>query len=668
MNRFILHVAAVISTTAPVLAQDKEKAVRTDRYGDPLPAGAIARLGTTRLRHTSSWRLVDAAFSPDGKMLASIGGDSRLRVWDTSNGKELHSTLLESFSLFSPAVAFSADGKTVAVSAYRDVALCDIGSMKPRRLPERPDSITGLAFAPDGKLLAVYGRAKTVSLIDPATGKEVRQLKGHEKAILSAAFSADGKTLATTSEDFTCRIWNLEDGKQKGQMETNKLRAVIVALSPNGKWIAWWDDEPRIHVRDMVTGKEQTSFKAGDGLFILDWQQSAMRFAPDGTLQALYWSRHLFQWHPEKGLKTREFKPVSGKTAFGRIAPDGKTAALWDWDGGTALHLFDLETGKEREVAVGHLKTVYTILAQPGGKLVASASSDGTIRLWDPSTSQQLRRWRPGSTFHPAVFTPDGKALVFSDYDGTTFVRIVQPETNMQLGHLDTKRTRHLAISGNGKTLLAADFTRIELWDFDKGKRLRELEGVPETGLPPLKFSSGGPWLTYTVHSLRVSPNGKFAAATFTRSGQEASLYLWDTSTGKRLPDWPGDKRFSDPIEFSPDGKVLAAAQSGKDSAADIVFWDLAKEKIVKRFPIAHIACRSVAFSKDGKLLALGGSYRGIVQIYDITTAKEIARFRAHEGPVSLTFSADSATLITGSEDTTLLVWDVHSKELRKGK
>src|SRR5436853_249478 len=91
---------AISGCSPRVKAKDNENAPRKDRYGDPLPAGAIARLGTTRLRHTRGWRLQDAAYSPDGKILASLGGDDRLRLWDTADGKGLQSTLLESFSLF----------------------------------------------------------------------------------------------------------------------------------------------------------------------------------------------------------------------------------------------------------------------------------------------------------------------------------------------------------------------------------------------------------------------------------------------------------------------------------------------------------------------------------------------------------------------------------------
>lgn len=656
MSRLLLTVAALISASALVSAQEGGK----DRYGDPLPRGAVARLGTTRLRHTGSWRLVDAAFSPDGKVLASLGGDDRLRLWDTADGKELQNFLLKDLpllSLYGPTLAFSNDGKTVAVSSGSKIALCLVGDAKHRFLPEQADSVNGVTFAPDDKLLAVYGSAATVSLIDPATGKGLRKLTGHEKAVYGAVFSADGKTLATTSEDFTCRIWNVEDGNPVRVLETTKQRAPLVALSADGKWLAWWDEEPRIHVRDLATGKEHAAFKAGRALFILDWRQCALGFAPDNTLRALDRSLHLFEWHPQRGLTSRDFQPVSGKTAYGRIARDGKNAVLWDWDHGTALHLFDLESGKEMIVAEGHLKLVYEVAAQPGGKWIASSSSDGTVRLWDAANAREKYRWQPESAWHPILFTQDGK-LAFGAYDGQSHIKIIDLDKETAQ-RLETKRTRQLALSADGKLLLATDLTRLEIWDFTNGKRLQELDDVPETKLPVLKIDELAPWLSYTVGALTVAPDGKLAAAAFTRSGNECSIYLWDTATGKTLPAWPGIREASLPIAFSPDGKYFAAGNRRGEKEWAIALWDIGKREIVKRFPIG-----AIAFSRDGKLLAVAGDDKGTV--YEVASGKETARIPFPLSPACMAFSNDGSNLITGHADGTLLVWDLRSKALRK--
>lgn len=597
-------------------------------------------------------------------MLASIGGDSRLRTWDTTSGKQIQSVAFDAlFGVFASTVALSGDGKTVAISYSNEIFVCDVGKSEPRLKIDHHDNVAGIAFSPTSNLLAVLGSTPTVSLLDSATGAEVRKLTGHDKGVVGAAFSADGKTIATIGEDRTCRIWNVADGKPIRRLDANEKQRYLVALSADGKTVAWWDDDGMVTVVDVASGKELTSFKAGGSLFSLDWRQSILLFAPDGSVLALYWSSHLFHWRPDKGLTKRDFEPASGKTAYGRIAPDGKSAALWDWDHGTALHLFDVESGKERILVEGHTKWA-TAIARPGGKLIASTSTDGTILLWDAATTREVRRWRPGSTWQPIAFLPDGKALASAAYDGKSFIRIADVESGKQLQRFETERTHDFVISADGKKMVCCDFNRIEVWDVSQGKRLRELEDVPETKLPVLKLSSRGPWLSYHVSSLTLTPDGAMAAAAFVRTNSECSVYLWDTATGKTLPGWPGDKQLQSPIAFSPDGKFLAGVQQRMEREYDIVLWDVAKGKLVKRLPFADYSCKSMAFSKDGVKLAVSGYYQGDVQIYDLATNKEIVRFKPHDRAANLSFSDDGGTLMTSSEDTTILVWDL--KAIRK--
>ena len=126
--------------------------------------------------------------------------------------------------------------------------------------------------------------------------------------------------------------------------------------------------------------------------------------------------------------------------------------------------------------------------------------------------------------------------MAFADYDGKSFIRVVELDTNKRLQRLDTERTHHLALSGNGKLLLAADFKRIEVWDFLNGKRIRELEDVPETNLPVLKLSSGGPWLILSnsspsasgrVGARRCDRSRSACRTNSSRSGELSRLLFW---------------------------------------------------------------------------------------------------------------------------------------------
>jgi WD40 repeat protein len=150
-----------------------EQTKRTDRYGDPLPEGAIARLGTLRLRHCS--QVTSVAYSPDGRLLATGGFDNQVRLWRASTGKELfHFTLRETDSPLAAHVAFSPDGTLLAASRSGEgvVHLWDTATGKERKGCSVPneENIGGITFSPDGKILAGIcwahkgGRRTTVSI------------------------------------------------------------------------------------------------------------------------------------------------------------------------------------------------------------------------------------------------------------------------------------------------------------------------------------------------------------------------------------------------------------------------------------------------------------------------------------------------------------------------
>src|SRR5262249_50920933 len=165
---------------APGLAAAEEKIPadrRVDRYGDPLPPGAVACLGSLRLVGPD-WP-GNVAFSPDGKLLASGGPASPVSLWDVSTGKEIRQ-LLEK----------------------KDTAT-------PDRYANFP-----LAFSPNGSLLFSGSEDQDIHVWDVATGKELRRLRGHVQTVFSVACSPDGKLVASASLDGSVRLWDVARGKE----------------------------------------------------------------------------------------------------------------------------------------------------------------------------------------------------------------------------------------------------------------------------------------------------------------------------------------------------------------------------------------------------------------------------------------------------------------------
>ncbi len=628
--------ALVLTGVAPA-----QPAARTDAHGLPLPPGAVARLGSVRLRQPDT--VCAIAFAPDGKSLYSAGGDRVIRQWDVASGKEIGS--LAGHTEEVRGLAVTPDGKCVlSVALEKNARLRNLANDKESQVLEgHDDGIEGLALSRDGAVLATAGRDGKVGLWDVATGEHTRWLKGHDSGVAAVTFSPDGKTLASAGEDRTVRTWIVETGKSRHLLKGHTDKVEAVAFAPDGKTIGSGSKDGTIRLWDAATGKERTKWTTRltrIWSLCFDHEGKRLLVGGEGAWENLVsfdvetgkeaWARPAHLPGPRRPSGSDFRTPLRG-TACVVLSPDGKTLASGGVDG--RVRLWEAATGRDVSPHVGHQDTVSGVAFLPGGKGLITGSLDGSLRWWDVTGKERSRIIAFPAGVSALVLSRDGKQVVAAGGDGS-------------LGIWDAagKKVRDwkgpagpvhcLALSPDGRTLAstapADKATLLVLWDLEGNERKRLS-------------------LEEDVQSVVFSPDGKVLAAV----SKDEPIHFWDTATGKPRDALPDRLRGVTRLAYSHDGAILIGGFGGSRS---VVLWETATGKQLAEFddegsPIVDIAC-----SADGQTIIAAHADEQ-VRLWESRTGKVRRVIRPHVAPVSaLCLSPDGTLLATASADQTVLL------------
>ena len=250
-------------------------------------------------------RACSVAFSQDGIMIssASSGKTIRIRLWDVDTGQLLR-TFTEHTTLSAWCIAFSPDGKTIAIKDLeKNIYLLDADTGKHlRTLTGHTSLIWWIVFSPDSRTIATASYDKTIRLWDVNTGQLLRTPIGHTEQIKSVSFSPDGRTIATGSHDKTIRLWDVNTGKLLRTFK-NRRRIFSVAFSPDGRMVTG-SHLSGIRLWDVNTGKLLRIFrKWGSGV-----GTSLAVFSPDGRTIAACGHNEVDLWDPNTGQLLRRLK------------------------------------------------------------------------------------------------------------------------------------------------------------------------------------------------------------------------------------------------------------------------------------------------------------------------------------------------------------------------
>ena len=236
------------------------------------------------------------------------------------------------------------------------------------------DWVFGVAFSPDGRLLATASGDSTARLWDPATGAHLHTLTGHDRAVWGIAFSPDGRLLATASDDSTARLWDPATGEHLRTLTGHHSWVRGVAFSPDGRLLATASHDRTARLWNPATGEHLRTLTGHAG-----WN-CEVAFSPVGRLLATASSETLGLWNPATGEHLRALTGYGHMVGGMAFSPDGRLLATVGGD--RTARLWDPATGEHLRTLTGHHSAVWGVAFSLDGRLLATASEDKTARVW----------------------------------------------------------------------------------------------------------------------------------------------------------------------------------------------------------------------------------------------------------------------------------------------
>lgn len=688
---------------------------------ESLPLGAIARLGTTRLRPGGSIEFM--AFSPDGKRLASLSDSDAAgygsSIWDVATGKELKRRPLPGDQ--GRSLCWLTDGRGAAVLSldwmnngnYVLWDFTDDGDAPPKGnhgMPavgafpgNSPDNEADACFAvsPDGKFVAVsrsgnQQRERPVELREFRPGSQISDLKSIRKLGMHPAncdylyFTPNGKLLLSINrnakdnkpaKDLTVVVWDVANAKERRRLIVPapiiQGHRPALAVSNNFLAVGMEDEAGTLRLFDLDSGKERsfaTGHKApwsGGGYGV-----SAVAFSPNGQTIVTGGRDNLIRiWDASTQRLRHTLKGHHSWVETFAISPDGKMLASGGQDG--VIRLWDLATAKDLCPQPGHTGGLAGVTLSADGKTAVTAGRDGTMRIWDVDRAQELRTIPTSGATTRGVISPDRRAIVAGGHDQP--LRLWDAATGGPItppGDV-AKAKATQAEFFNSQTLLTFRDGAVNLWNWPAGTVRQTFE------LPQPEKKPGTPY----CQDASLSADGKLLVTVANRYwyreergmrfgyAADGVIDLWDVKTGKRIRRLLQSQGCPRAAIFTAGGELIiqgggqllnADGTVETELKAELNLIDPLTSRLRRSFAsmpvkpgVSHRYVMALALSPDGRSLYVADS-SGVVVVYEVGTGQIRRIISGHRGLLTgLSLSRDGKRMVTASLDATALVWDL---------
>jgi eukaryotic-like serine/threonine-protein kinase len=614
---------------------------------------------------------ISAAFSPDGKYVATGSWQGTVTIWDAETGKSVRSWKASAtIGKRIQALEYSRDGTQLLLvytsSGYAtdgmgdEVAVCSTNGREPFRWGGFPTGVRAARFSPDGRrVLIVPGNEdlkkrtnlfpgsngelvlaspedRTVYLRDAEHGGDVALFKGHEGEVLSAEFCADGSEVVTAGEDGTVRIWNAGDRRQYGTVLPGHAGVVAEAVFSPGGHTVMTAFGLRHEVVGAVGGDRSVRIWNSDTGTLLRTLKADLGLSKPATLKQ----------PPAKGSLLGAMRGLVGlrsaeQTAENTVSDDQILGAVrhaeFSRDGSRLLTVSDDNCVCRADDAPAGQKVLGGdgLPGSPVDELSTGASVRfAPVRVWDVASGKLLASMsglKAGVRF--ASLSPDGHRIV------------TVTDNTFRCVWLDAKDHFRGSGSSTGKEPVAA----VRVWDADSGRQIAVLLG------PDAYAVCGAAW----------SPDGKllFTAGDFFVAKKRVRMQLWDAATlrpVRELPSADNATWYAGRPVFSPDSRrVLLVRTDGDERLVTIWEVDGGQKQIVLRGHEGRV--NEAAFSPDGKWVVTAAN-DGTARVWNAATGEQLFKVGDGRSPMhSAAFSPDGRWIVTASDDSSARVWYAES-------
>jgi WD40 repeat protein len=658
---------------------------RLDCFGDPLPKGAVSRMGMTQQRHLRHFLVMTAAFSADGKIFATAGPDD-IRLWDLATGKLLRLIPDNPQAHGCCSLLFLHDGKQLAGAGDDRISIWDVSTGK--RLHELPTNGRGMIGSIDGKLIAAPAKDDSVSIWDAATLKPVAHLPKHAELYLSAwekngrgwpAFTKNNAELVMNSGNEVYH-WDLAKSTLSAQVKIPISLLDRSALSADGRTLVVIHDKGPVAFWDTVTGKERAKLKVG----LSGDDITAFGFTPSGD--TLVTAEN--PWFNQDQCATITFWDTNtGNKCNGVIRPRMRVKSLYcSGDGHKLLligdnvvHIWDISKGIWISELDAAISAIESLAFTPDNLSLVACRKDGGVRLWDVASGREVRELGGHRGGCSAVMeSPDGGAIISAGSDG--YIR-VQRADGSKISQIRLGSPRWgvvVALVPSGKKIVSWSYPTYTVWDFATGARLASRH---DTAAVSFRQGFGEFVLISPDAQLVVEELHEPTDAPTEGANRGTGSVIREAETGREITRL---RYNDDPAEldaFSADGRVLLTHSHLTKAVGDAWFtqgaihlWELAtrNERLTIPYRLMNRWISRVGISPNSQVLAIVWNDNAL-EFRDAATGKNLATDVGGDAAVKcFAFSPDSKLLATGRADGTILVWQIPTpavaSQRRQGK